>query len=94
MARDSHEHLGAKVKADPGRHCVAARTVTSGAPGLGLPVVEGVERGGPQRGLSEGSEQAQGHGTRMSPFCDTGPPVPLATPSTAGAARRSLHSRL
>jgi len=61
---------------------------------MGVPAVEGVETGGPQRGVSEETEQAQGHGTRMSSSCDTGPPVLLPIPPAAGAARRSLHSRL
>lgn len=61
---------------------------------MGLHAVQEVERGGPQREVSEESEQAQGHGTGMSPSCDTGPLVSLAIPPTTGAARRSLLSRL
>lgn len=55
---------------------------------------EGVDKGQPQRGVSEESEQIQGHDTRMPLFCDPGSPVPLANPPTVGAVRESLRSGL
>lgn len=72
-----------KAKPDLGRYCITVRMVTRVVHQDCVTYC----RGGRETGTPEQSKQAQEHGTRVSPFCDTGPTVPLATLPTVGAAR-------